>query len=160
MSSALGRVPVNTQHQPGLRRLRTTDHALGLNPSASFKDNEENSLLYNVAEETSRHSFSQPEPASKAVDDVFLFSSSPTLFERPTEFEMRDDWLIQILQIQQQGLYEASKIWDEFMDRASKEVAVAEPSRDLPGVLSRFEAEFMRRWEGVVAATAQNMRHT
>lgn len=159
MSSALGRVPINTQHQPRFRRLRTTDHALDPRSSPNFKGNEENSLLYNVTEDKATHGFSQPELASKAADDAFLFSSSPTLFERPTEDEMRDGWLIRGSQIQHQGLCEATKIWNEFMDRASKEVAVAEPSRDLSDVLSKFEDEFMRRWEGVVAATAQNMRH-
>ncbi|KAK3295164.1 uncharacterized protein B0H64DRAFT_141016 [Chaetomium fimeti] len=160
MSSVLERIPVNAQHQPGLRRLRTANHALDTSPSAGFNYNEENPLLSSVNEEKSRHgfSFSQPNLASKGTDDVFLFSSSPTLFEQPTERELRDDWLIQCSQIQHQGLCEASKIWDEFVDKANKEMAAAEPSRDLSDVLSRFEDEFTRRWEGVVSATAQNMR--
>ncbi|KAH6843108.1 hypothetical protein B0I37DRAFT_408020 [Chaetomium sp. MPI-CAGE-AT-0009] len=160
MSSVLERVPVNTQHQPRLRRLRTASHALDISPSTGFNDNEENSLLSNITEEKNRHplSYSQPKPASKGTDDIFHFSSSPTIFEQPTEDEVRDDWLIQSSQIQHQGLCEASKVWDEFMDKAGKAMAAAEPSRDLSDVLSRFEDEFTRRWEGVVAATAQNMR--
>lgn len=158
MSSVLNRVPVNAQHRSGPRRLRTTDHALGTNPSTSFNGNQESPLLFNVTEEKTRHWYSQPEPSLKGTGDSFLFSSSPTLFERPTEGETKDDWLIRCSQIQHQGLCEASKIWNEFMDRAKKEVAAAEPSRDLSDVLSKFEDEFTRRWEEVVAATAQNMR--
>ncbi|KAK4043128.1 hypothetical protein C8A01DRAFT_13289 [Parachaetomium inaequale] len=157
MSSVLEGVPVNTQHQPRLRRLRTVDDTPDSRQPVGFTDTERQSFLSSVAEEKSRYGFSQPEPASRSIDEAFLFSSSPTLLERPTRHEAEDDWLLPASQIQHQGMCEASRVWDDLMERAGKEVASAEPSRELSEVLSRFEGEFARRWDGVVAATAQNM---
>jgi hypothetical protein len=71
---------------------------------------------------------------------------------------MEDDWLLHVSRIQHEGLCEASRVWDEFWDKASTEAASAKSAEDLPNVLSKYEGEFKRHWEGVVAATAQKMR--
>jgi hypothetical protein len=162
MSSVLEGVPVNTHHQPRLRRLRTIDDVLNPSLPAGFIDDKgRQSFLSSVAEENIGFSSSQPRPASRArgpVDDAFFFSSSPTLLEPPSNQETGDDWLLQVSQAQHQGLCEASRAWDEFMERAGAEVASADCSRDLSEVLAKYEGEFTRRWEGVVAGTAQKMR--
>jgi hypothetical protein len=119
------------------------------------------SFLSSVTEENVGYSFSQPRPASRArgpADDTLLFSSSPTLLEPSSNQEMGDDWLLHVSQAQHQGLCEASRIWDDLMERAGTEVASADCSRDLSELLSRFEGEFARRWNGVVAGTVHRMR--
>jgi hypothetical protein len=158
MSSVLEGVPVNTQHQPRLRRLRTVNDSPDPRQSVGLTDTERQTFLSSVAEEKSGYGFSQPEPASRSIDEGFLFSSSPTLLERPAGHETEDDWLLQFSQIQHQGMCEASRVWDDLMERAGKEVASAETSRELSEVLSKFEGEFARCWNGVVVATAQSMR--
>lgn len=162
MPSALEGVPVNTHHQPRLRRLRTINDALNPSLTAGFVDDKGRpSFLSSVAEENAGFSFSQPQPASRAgghVDDAYFFSSSPTLLEPSSNQEMGDDWLFQVSQVQHQGLCEANRIWDELMERADTDVASAESSRDLFELLSKYEGEFARRWEGVVAGTVQKMR--
>jgi hypothetical protein len=130
--------------------------------AAGFVDSKgRQSFLSSVAEENVGFSFSQPGPASRTrgtTDDAFFFSSSPTLLEPPNNQEMGDDWLLQVSQAQHQGLCEASRIWDDLMERAGAEVASADCSRDLLELLARFEGEFARRWEGAVAGTVQKMR--
>jgi hypothetical protein len=162
MSSVLEGVPVNTHHQSRLRRLRTIDGALNPSLPAGFVDDKgRQSFLSSVAEENVGFSFSQSRPASRTrgpVDDAFFFSSSPTLLEPPSNQETEDEWLFHVSQVQHQGLCEASRIWDEFMETARTEVASADCSRDLSEVLAKYEGEFARRWEGVVAGTVQKMR--
>ncbi|KAK4105239.1 hypothetical protein N658DRAFT_393339, partial [Parathielavia hyrcaniae] len=160
-SSALEGVPVNLQHHSGLRRLRTIGGPTDPSLSSGLDDREYRSYLSTVAEDKAAYVFSQPSPASRAVgsvDDVSLFSSSPTLLERPTRQEMDDEWLLHVSHTQNVGLCEASRVWDEFWERASGEAASAQNAEDLSSALSKYESEFMRRWEGVVAATAQKMR--
>lgn len=80
------------------------------------------------------------------------------MIELPTRQEMEDDWLLRISQIQHEGLCEASMVWDEFMGKASVEMASMESSGAVSDVLAKYEGEFARRWDTVLAATAQRMR--
>ncbi|KAK4128515.1 hypothetical protein N657DRAFT_667752 [Parathielavia appendiculata] len=160
-SSALEGMRVNLQHRPGLRRLRTIDNPR--DPSISFEldDRVHRTFLSTVAEERAGSMFSQPLPSLRplrSADDASLVSSSPTLLERPTRQEMEAEWLLYVAQIQHEGLCEASRVWDEFWEKANDDVASARSAEDLSSVLSKLESDFMRRWEGVVAATAQKMR--
>ena len=157
-STFLEGVPVNLQQQPRLRRLRTIDDVLSSSPSAGADKMERWSLLSSVEEEKVGFAFSQPEAARGSIDNVSFFSSSPTLLEMPTRHEMEDGWLLQVSQIQHQGLCEASRIWDEFTETVALEAAAVERSEDLSSVLSKYEGEFARRWEGIVAVTAGKMR--
>lgn len=157
-STILEGVPVNIQRQLRIRRLRTVNDALSSSQSAGIGNEEKPPSLSRVDEEGAGFAFSQPELARRSIDDVSLFSSSPTLREILPRQEMEDDWMLQVSQIQHQGLCEASKVWDEFMERSSLEAASAERSEDFLAVLSTYEDEFLRRWEGVVAATVGKMR--
>ncbi len=155
---ALDGVQGSTQHQTQLRRLRTVDDGLGLSPSARFDDTEHRSLLTTLEEDRAKVAFSQPGPTRGPIDDVALFSSSPTLLGLPTKQELVDEWLVEISHIQHQGLCEATRVWEDLMGRAAVDVASAKSSGDVSDVLSKFEQEFVRRWEGVVATTAGKMR--
>ncbi|KAK3905254.1 hypothetical protein C8A05DRAFT_12932 [Staphylotrichum tortipilum] len=161
-SSVLDAVPVNIHRQPRLRRLRTFHDAPDPGHGLVADSEEYSSLLPSVAEEQQRLAFSQPELVSRAVgyaNNVYSFSSSPTLLEVPTrQYPPDDDWLIQVSQIQQEGLCEASRVWDDLMRRADGEVASADSSQDALSVLAKFEAEFARCWEVSVASTAHKMR--
>jgi hypothetical protein len=154
-------VPVNIQHQPRLRRLRTMDGSADPGLASGFAEREQHSFLPTVAEEKARSAFLQPLPASRAVnsvDDGLRFSSSPTLLEVPHRQEMEDDWLLQLSRIQHEGLCEASRVWDEFWEKANAEAASVQSTEDLLKIFLKYESEFMRRWEDVVVATAQKMR--
>ena len=76
----------------------------------------------------------------------------------PTNPEMEEGWLVQVSHIQHQGLCQASQVWDDLMEKAGLEVALAEGSEDISEVLSKFEHEFAQRWGEVVATTAGKMR--
>ena len=158
--SALEGVRANTQHQPGLRRLRTIDDRLGSSssPSAEFAEKEHRSLLSGVEAGQPEFRFSQTGSARGLVDHVSPFSSSPTLLKMPTNPEMEEGWLVQVSHIQHQGLCQASQVWDDLMEKAGLEVALAEGSEDVSEVLSKFEHEFAQRWGEVVATTAGKMR--
>ena len=157
---ALEAARANTQHQSGLRKLRTIDDRLGSSssPSAEFAEREHRSLLSDIETGQPGFAFSQAGSARGPVDRVSPFSSSPALFKMLTNPEMEDDWLVQISHIQHQGLCEASRVWDDLMEKASLEVASAESSGDMSEVLSKFKLEFSRRWEDVVATAAREMR--
>jgi len=161
-SSVNEAVPANIQRQPRVRRLRTIHDAPDPRQFPAPDSQESSSFLPHAAEEHEGLAFSQPELVSRAVgyaNDVYSFSSSPTLLEAPTRQDAPDeDWLIQVSQIQHEGLCEASKVWENLMRRADMEVASVDGSQDALGVLAKFEAEFARCWEVSVASTAQRMR--
>ncbi|KAK4154778.1 hypothetical protein C8A00DRAFT_42519 [Chaetomidium leptoderma] len=159
--SALEGVQSNMQHQPRLRRLRTTNDTLNPSLPAGLDDTQHQTFLSSVAEQNTGSAFSQPEPVSRdagSIDDAHLFSSSPTLIDSSMRQGMENDWLLRVSQIQHQGLCEANRVWDDFMERGGSEVALAESSEDAAYVLSKLEDDFTRRWEGVVAATTRRMR--
>ncbi len=160
--SVLEAVPANNQRQPRLRRLRTIHDAAEPRHFPAADSQEYSSFLSNVAEEQENLAFSQPELVSRAVgyaNDVYSFSSSPTLLEVPTRRDVPDDdWLIHVSQIQHEGLCEASRVWDELMKRADAEAAAVDGSQDVLGAMAKFKAEFDRCWEVSVASTAQKMR--
>jgi hypothetical protein len=150
--AGLGGVQATNQHQSRLRRLRTIDDGPGSSQLARVSDDEHRSLAV-VEEEGAKLVFSQQEPVRASADDVSLSSSSPTLPGWPNKEQTEDEELAQIISIQQQGLCEASRVWEDLTARVT-----AEGSRDGSETLSKLEHEFLRRWEGVVAATAQQMR--
>ncbi len=158
--SSLEGVRANIQHHSGLRRLQTVDGGLGSSssPSAEVAEKEHRSLLSRAEAGQPGFPFSQTGSARGPVDDMSPFSSSPTLLKMPTNPEMEDNWLMQVSHIQHQGLCEASKVWDDLMEKASLEVASAESSEDISKVLSKFEHEFAQRWGDVVASTVGKMR--
>lgn len=123
-----------------------------------FDETTQQSTLSSVTEEINGHEVTKPNLALRAADDSFSFSSSPTLFESPTDPRSSDEWLLQVSQAQHQGLAEASRIWNEFVERVGKDMASAEPSKGLAGLLSKHEDEFAKRWNGVIAAATHQMR--
>ncbi|AEO58802.1 hypothetical protein MYCTH_53690, partial [Thermothelomyces thermophilus ATCC 42464] len=158
MSSSLEGFSVDKQRPARIRRLVTIDNASYSRQPSEFDEKIQQSPLFNAFEETRGHVPPKSESSQNNIDDAIIFSSSPTLFESPTDPDMTDDWLLQVSQAQHQGLAQASSIWDDFVEKASKDMASAEPSDGLADILSKYENEFAERWNGVVVATAHQMR--
>lgn len=112
----------------------------------------------NTFEEATGYASSQPKSSQNDMDDTFMFESSPTLLELPIDSDTIDDWLIQVSQVQHQGLAQASGIWDDLGEKARKDLVSAQTSDGLTNILSKYEKEFVERWDGVVAATAHRLR--
>lgn len=161
ISSPLEGVPTSANHQAGLRRLRTIDDVARPELLSRADESDHHGFPASLAGSKGQSSASQPATipgVAGPVDDFFVPSSSPTLFELPNRQEIDDKLLLRVSQIQHDGLCEASRLWDDFMGRASREMASAENPISVTEVLSKYEGEFVRRWEWVVAATAQKMR--
>lgn len=151
----------NTQYGMGMRRIRTINDASSQELPGGFDDRGYQSFPFAPAERQVETAFSQPEATPRMVwpsDDASITSSSQTLIELPPKQEMEDDWLLRISQIQHEGLCEASMVWDEFMGKADAEMASMESSGAVADALGKYEGEFARRWDTVLAATAQRMR--
>ncbi|KAL2146734.1 hypothetical protein VTI28DRAFT_2569 [Corynascus sepedonium] len=157
-SNHLKESSVYTQYHPRLWRLRTINDTSEFSLLERFDETTQQSTLSSVTEKIDGHEVTKPNLALRAADDSFSFSSSPTLFESPTDPRSSDEWLLQVSQAQHQGLAEASRIWNEFVERVSKDMASAEPSKGLAGLLSKHEDEFAKRWNGVIAAATHQMR--
>lgn len=151
-------------HRDRLRRLRTIDDASDPEMSTGCGDMGYRPSPTGFHEGRVVSAFSQTEMDHRIampLDNASIPSSSPTLLEMPARQDIEDEWLLRISRIQQEGLLEASKIWDDLMERASTEIV----SMDSPGaaagiLLAKYEGEFVRRWGAVLAATAQKMRES
>ncbi|KAK3303531.1 uncharacterized protein B0T15DRAFT_278201 [Chaetomium strumarium] len=147
-------VPAAVRHQSTLRRLQTIDDISRPSMSTGF-----DGVDFQHCSENARVAFSQPETSSKtggSVDDASIPASSQTLFDLP--LIPNDDWLLRVSEIQLEGLCEARRIWDEFMERSGVKAASTESLTDLSKALAKFESEFTRRWDEAVSGTLQQMR--
>ncbi|KAL2018252.1 hypothetical protein VTK56DRAFT_1006 [Thermocarpiscus australiensis] len=166
---------VLARHQARLRRLRTISAASGSDFSAGFNgkgalfgrglrttaDEVDRFLPTGLAEGEVESAFSQPETTSQGVPpagDAFITYSNPDLLGVTAKQEMEDEYLLQISLIQHEGLCEASRIWDDFTEKACAEIESTKSSTVVFDVLSKYEQEFVQRWDNIVAATAQKMR--
>ncbi|KAL2259954.1 hypothetical protein VTK26DRAFT_6191 [Humicola hyalothermophila] len=164
--SVLHAVPTSTRYLLKPRRLHTINDTPSSELSPGFDESGYQIARTGPAEGATGPPFSQPAPyrSEGFVDDVSITSSSQTLVGLPTQLEMADDWLLRISQIQHEGLCEASMIWDEFAKRAADEIKSTERSGPglgsgaVPEILAEYETEFARRWDAVLAVTAQKMR--
>lgn len=163
-SSVLEAISPNPRYFVKPRRLHTINDTPSSELSFGLDESRYQFTPRRFADGTVGASFSQPAPyrSEGCVDDMSITSSSQTLIGLPNREEMEDDWLLRISQIHHEGLCEAATVWDEFMRRAASEMKSTESSglgsEAMSDVLVKYESEFTRRWDAVLAATAQKMR--
>jgi hypothetical protein len=85
-------------------------------------------------------------------------SQGSTLLDTNQDRELDDEMLVLLSQVQHEGLCEASKLWDEFMQRIEADSAGLDHPQDASERLGKYEDEFTRRWNAVLAATVQRAR--
>lgn len=167
LSSNARAEPVGLGSQP----LRRTTSVLETTPMASTIQRSASALLPTTQDEgqtlTGRHgfasplSFSQPEAASRALvpgEGSSIMSQGSTLLDTNQDRELDDEMLVLLSQVQHEGLCEASKLWDEFMQRIEADSAGLDHPQDASERLGKYEDEFTRRWNAVLAATVQRAR--
>ncbi|KAK4654839.1 hypothetical protein QC762_407030 [Podospora pseudocomata] len=66
--------------------------------------------------------------------------------------------LLRISQIQQEGLVDATRLWEDMMEKGRNAIAGVDDPEEAFRVLSGFQEEFIRRWTRVVASTVREMR--
>lgn len=163
---AVDGVPEEAGELERLRQAHTFDDTSGLGgstASASTTNIEENNHLPPVTftggrtESGSWQSEAMPNTLG-FIHDAYSTGSHPVSVEDPAKQALRDDWILQIFQIQHEGLCEVSRIWDYFTEKGAVETASVENSEQVSNVLSKYEEEFGRLWDAIVSSTVGKMK--
>jgi hypothetical protein len=93
-----------------------------------------------------------------SVGDYCDIDHGNDLLEVLDRQELGENWLLQLFQIQHEGLCEAGRIWDELLARGAADTASAKGPEELVRILSKFEGEFVKSWDAIVSTTARKMR--
>ncbi|KAK0739177.1 hypothetical protein B0T21DRAFT_382273 [Apiosordaria backusii] len=66
--------------------------------------------------------------------------------------------VLRISQIQHEGLTEATRVWDDMMEKGRIAISSLEDPEEAFRVLTGYQDEFTKRWDRVVASTVREMR--
>ncbi|KAK4180102.1 hypothetical protein QBC36DRAFT_358315 [Triangularia setosa] len=72
--------------------------------------------------------------------------------------KINTDALLHISQIQQEGLFDAARVWDDIMEKGRNAIVGVKGPEEAFRVLSGYREEFTKRWDRVVASTVREMK--